>query len=250
MTWFLHMAICLGVVVLTTPGFAQDIQNNPNIVRWAEGTIEYHTIDAQRPRASESFRLTVHPDGSRTMRSFVNNWDTETQLNLIHRVADDFRPLESLMSYWTKGVFRGTGMITVRGSKLHATIDGPLGQVTHSIDVPENFSVVPHPLATDSWHTWYFDKAVGGEQQTVIYNPQVAPRTGVPLLGHLETGTMTFEGEERVTVPAGTFSTEHYTLGGVIHIWVMAPDNLLVRYAMPSRDLEYVLKTLEQGPTQ
>lgn len=225
-----------------------DAQSNPNIVRWATGTIEYRTIEAGRLRAREEFRLTVHPDGSRTMRSFVDNWDAGTQLNLIHRVAADFRPLESLMSYWTRGDFKGTGMITVRGSTLTATIDGPLGQVTHSIDVPEKFSVVPHPLATDSWHTWYFDKSAGGEQPTVIYNPQVSPQTGVPLLGHIENGVMTHEGKEDITVPAGTFTTEHYTLNGVIHIWVMAPDNLLVRYAMPSADLEYVLATLTQGP--
>jgi hypothetical protein len=166
---------------------------------------------------------------------------------MMHRVDADFRPLETSVTYWSKGAFTGTGLITVRGGTLNAVIDGPLGRVTHSIPVPDGFSIVPHPLATDSWHFWYFDKTKAGEQPSVIYNPQVAPRTGVPVLGNLETGTMTYEGEEEITVPAGTFTTDHFNLNGVIDVWMTGEDKLLVRYAMGVADLEYVLTDLSKG---
>ena len=226
---------------------AADEGKNPNIVRWAEGTILYRTIDAQRTRAVETYRLNVHPDGSRTVIGHTDNFDAEYVINMIHRVDRTFRPLESMVTYWSKGALSGTGLFTVRGDTLEGLVDGPLGRVTHSVKVPKGFSIVPHPLATDSWHFWYFDKMQGGEQQSVIYNPQVSPRTGVPVLGHLEYGTMTYEGEAEIAVPAGTFATDHFKLNGIIDVWMTGEDNLLVRYAMPSADLEYVLTELRRG---
>lgn len=238
-------------VVFSGPTFAAEPGQNPNITRWSEGTIVYRTIEAQRVRAHETWRLTAHPDGSRTIRSFVDNFDAETNLNMIHRVAADFRPLESLVTYWTRGEYRGAGMVTVNGSTLNASVSGPDGNATASIEVPEKFSIVPHPLATDSWHTWYFDKAKGGVQTTTMYNLQVtAPENGVPVLGKIQRGTMTYVGAEDVTVPAGTFATDHYRMGEGIHVWVGGPDNMMVRYAMPDRDLEYVLTSLKIGGQQ
>ncbi len=240
----------LGCALLWSAAFsaqAAEPGKNPNIVRWAEGEILYRTIEAQRPRANESWRLNVHPDGSRTMIGYTDNFDAENSITMVHRVAADFRPLESMVTYWSKGQFNGVGLFTVRGNTLSAAISGPLGTVFHKIDVPEGFSIVPHPLATDSWHFWYYDKAEGGAQTSTIYNPQVAPRTGVPVLGHLETNTMTFEGEEEVSVPAGTFETDHYRLGDDIHVWMTGPDKILVRYAFPSFDLEYILMSLKTG---
>lgn len=243
-------SICLLIMMMVFSGAASAAEEgeNPNIVRWAEGTIVYRTIDAQRVRAVEKYRLNVHPDGSRTVIGHTDNFDAENSINMIHRVDRNFRPLESIVAYWQGGTFNGTGLFTVRGNTLESVIDGPLGRVTHSVTVPDGLSLVPHPLATDSWHFWYYDKAKGGEQKAVIYNPQVSPRTGVPVLGHLESGVMSYEGTVDVTVPAGTFSTEHFKLNGIIHVWITGEDKLLVRYALPSADLEYVLTELSQGP--
>ncbi|NKB42897.1 MAG: hypothetical protein GKS03_01340 [Alphaproteobacteria bacterium] len=226
-------------------------KTNPNITRWSEGTIVYRTIEAQRVRANESWRLTTHPDGSRTMRSYVDNLDAETNLNMIHRVAANFRPLESLVTYWTRGEYRGAGMFTVNGSTLNATVSGPSGSAVETVEVPDKFSIVPHPLATDSWHTWYFDKTKGGIQKVTMYNLQVtAPNSGIPVLGKIQYSTMSFEGVEDVTVPAGTFTTDHYKIGKGINVWVSGPDNMMVRYAMPDRDLEYVLTSFTTGGHQ
>jgi hypothetical protein len=235
-------------VVFLGPTSSAEPGENPNITRWSEGTIVYRTIEAQRLRARETWRLTAHPDGSRTIRSFVDNFDAETNLNIIHRVSADFRPLESLVTYWTRGEYRGAGMFTVNGSTLNAYVSGPYGTATENVEVPEKFSIAPHPLATDSWHTWYFDKGTGGVQTTTIYNLQVtAPENGIPVLGKIHRGTMTYVGAESVTVPAGTFSTDHYRIGEGIHVWIEGADNMMVRYAMPDRDLEYVLTLLKTG---
>jgi hypothetical protein len=244
------VAFATCAVLFSGTAFAAELGQNPNATRWSEGTIVYRTIETQRVRAHESWRLTAHPDGSRTIRSFVDNFDAESQLNMIHRVAKDFRPLESLVTYWSKGNYRGSGMFSVDGPTLTATLSGPHGPLTETLDVPEKFSMVPHPLATDSWHTWYFDKAKGGAQTTTLYNVQIAAPSDTPALGRLENGTMTFEGVEEVTVPAGTFTTDHYTMNDSIHVWVSGPDNMMVRYAMPTRDLEYVLTSLKTGATK
>lgn len=236
-------SICLLIMMMVFSGAASAAEEgeNPNIVRWAEGTIVYRTIEAQRVRAVEKYRLNVHPDGSRTVIGHTDNFDAENSINMIHRVDRNFRPLESIMAYWQGGTFNGTGLFTVRGNTLESVIDGPLGRVTHSVTVPDGLSLVPHPLATDSWHFWYYDKAKGGEQKAVIYNPQVSPRTGVPVLGHLEPGAMSYEGTVDVTVPAGTFTVDRFNIDNAVDIYLTGPDRVLVRFLWTPADADYVL---------
>jgi hypothetical protein len=242
-----HFVIAACLTLGWVPAHSAEVNKNPNVVKWTTGSILYRTIETQRQRALEVWNLTVHPDGSRTMRSVVNNFDAENQLNMIHRVTADFRPLESLVSYWSKGSYVGSGMFTIDGQTLNATVSGPDGLVTNHVKVPEHFSIVPHPLATDSWHTWYYDKKVGGPQPMTLYNLQIAPKTGTPVLGRLQTNTMTFDGREEVEVPAGVFMTDHFKIGKDVSVWLSGPDNMLVRYASPKSDLEYVLMTVSSG---
>ena len=47
-----------------------------------------------------------------------------------------------------------------------------------------------------------------------------------------------------MTVPAGTFETEHYLLSN-IEMWVSGEHRLLVKQAITDEDKEYVLTHLE-----
>ena len=217
-------------------------QVNANIVRWSKGVYTYQTTKAQRQRGHEDWLLTVHPDGSRTMMAFVNNFDADVQFNMVHRVAPTFRPLETFLTHWVAGESRGSGHFVVKGDRLRATVTGQPVQV---IEVPLEFAVHPHPVSTDSWRGWEYRKEQGGVQVAKVYNIAVAPDAPSPLMGVLQDQTVEWRGSERITVPAGTFDTERYRLRGNSDIWIAGPDRIAIKYVFPDLDREYILTSYE-----
>ncbi len=220
---------------------------NANIVRWAEGAYLYRTISEGRKRGTEDWTLTVHPDGSRTMRMWNDLYARDSHLTATLRVAGDFRPLEAYVSYWTQGGFKGSGVFTVDGDALHALVNGPQGRIAETVDVPYGFSVVTHPLAGDGWHTWYYDEEKGGEQKGLVYNIDSTPDLARPPVGRLEEQTIAFIGEETVEVPAGLFDARRHAIGGIADVWTTGPDRILVKFVWEKFDLEYVLVRYEAG---
>jgi hypothetical protein len=77
-------------------------------------------------------------------------------------------------------------------------------------------------------------------------NTQGGPET--PLLGQIQPQSFVYKGEEEVTVPAGTFATQHVVMDGHSDIWFTGPDRMLVRYVWTAIDRDYVLKRLQTGP--
>ena len=235
-------ALSMGTTATTV---SADDAVNANIVRLIKGQYTYRTTKAQRVRGYEDWILTVHPDGSRTMTALVNNFDADVQFNMVHRVAATFRPLETFVTHWVGGESRGSGHFVVDGRRLRATVTG---QVSRTIEVPDRFSMHPHPVSTDSWRGWDYDKEQGGVQAARVYNVAVAPNAPKPLLGVLEDQTVEWLGSETITVPAGTFETQHYKLRGNSDMWIAGPDRIAIKYMFPALDREYVLTAYDSTP--
>lgn len=225
-----------------------DALQNANIVRWAKGEYEYRTLKGQTPRGSENFYLTVHRDGSRTMRAFTDIAARDVQANVVLRVADNFRPLDAYVSLFTKGGYKGAMTINVNGDTLSAVTTGPTGTLHQTTKVPPEFSLVVHPLALDSWHPWYVKPTTGVQQAGQQYFLNTDGDVAKALSGQVQPAEFEYLGEEQITVPAGTFNTTRVRMGGHSEIWVTGPDRLLVRYVWASIDRDYVLKTLATGP--
>jgi hypothetical protein len=246
--WLVGLATFIFGFVVNTQ--AQEEENrgpNTNIVRWAKGTYLYRGISDGRERGTEDWTLTVHPDGSRTMRMWNDLYARNGHLTATLRVAQDFRPIEAYVSYWTQGQFKGSGMFAVNGRTLEAITNGPQGRINETIEVPEGFSIVTHPLAGDGWHTWYYDRVQGGEQTGSIYNIDSMPDLTKPTIGKLEPQALEFIGEETIKVPAGTFDATHFLIGGVGDVWTMDPDSILVKFSWEQFGLEYVLASYSSG---
>ena len=246
--------LCLAVLLLmtfVTPASAQSQEPenkgpNKNIVRWAKGTYLYRGISDGRLRGTEDWTLTVHPDGSRTMRMWNDLYARNGHLTATLRVAEDFRPIEAHVSYWTQGQFKGSGLFTVTGDRLEAITNGPQGRIAETIDVPDGFSIVTHPLAGDGWHTWYYDRDKGGEQTGMVYNIDSTPDPTKPAIGKLEPQALEYIGEETIEVPAGTFEAARFKIG-IGDVWTTGPDNILVKFSWEQFDLEYLLDSYSTG---
>jgi|GEM_PF-384236 len=249
----LLILFCLSIASPAHAQFSADktgpeALRNANIVRWAKGEYEYRTLKTQTPRGAESFHLTVARDGSRTMRAVTDITARDVQANVIVRVAESFRPIEAYVSLFTKGGYKGSLTLHVDGDVLHALTMGPTGRIEQTTKVPAQFSFVTHPLALDSWHSWYIAPTKGVVQTGAEYFVNTDGDVAKALNGQMQPITFEYMGEEEVTVPAGTFKATHVRMAGHSDIWHTGPDRILVRYVWTAIDRDYVLKTLTTGP--
>jgi len=242
--------ICVAITTVTlgplwpSAGYAQARFFDPdNVVDWASGTYAYITADSKVQNGEETWFLTEHADGSRTLRA-TNSFDDRMKVfrNVVLRVDSSFRPVEAYANFWVDGQWRGSGLFSVSGNTLDAVINGPNGRLTQTLKVPDQFSFVPHPISTDSWPTWYYDKRAGGRQKVTLYIFDGRGAGPGGILGHLQAETIEYVGEEDVDTPAGTFHCDHFVMGdGDPHLFIFGPHRLIAKMTWALANVEYVL---------
>lgn len=221
-----------------------------NVQRWASGRYAYISTRTGEQNGDEDWLLTVHADGSRTLQS-TNSYNdhTKTWRNVVLRVAPDFRPVEAHLTFWVDGAWRGSGWFTVDGNELLGQVSGPGGRIERKLNVPEHFSLVPHPIATDSWPTWYYDYARGGLQKVTLYafDGQALGPTG--MFGKLNETEIEYRGQQTIEIPAGTFETEHFVFaGGDPQLYLVGEDRIIAKMTWQRAEVEYVLTAYASGP--
>jgi hypothetical protein len=237
---FAAIALC-SVAVADPPGTPENSGANQSVSRWAKGRFEYRTLKDKRLRGSESFHMTMHPDGTRSLSMWYDLFARNSQFTVVLRSDREFRPLEGYVSYWTNGAFKGSTVITVRGASLRAATRGPNGLLSHELTVPARFSLGTHPVSGDGWHTWPDSVTASGVQESTIYSMEASADLTKPALGRLNPLTFERIGNERITVPAGTFDTVHYRLQGFSDIWITLPDRIMIRMISERADRDYSL---------
>lgn len=233
----------LAFAIMPFSAFAENI----NITRWAKGEFEYRSLSTGEVSGTEAWHLTVHPDGTRTMQTRNRLDEAGYQRHVTYRVAENFRPLEVTSVYWVKGEWRGTGLFAINGDTLEAIVKTPDGMIRQTRSVPENFSMIPHPLSTNAWNTWYYDKAKGGAQPMTVYDMDAGAQAVSSMLGKVYTQDLEFIGTEKMTTPAGTFEVDHFRVEDVVDMYITGPDAILVRFKWIPADRDYVLTSLETG---
>ncbi len=219
---------------------------NTNIAHWASGKHVFRTIEDHRVRGEEHFRLSVHPDGTRTMMVWKDLFAGNSHLHIVMRVEPSFRPLEAYGSYWQRDGYKGSIRVIVDGDTLHAVGWGPNGIGGHTLSVPYNLTLVTHGEGLNAWSMW--GEFEPGEQKPLVaYNISPVRNASAPVLGSLVEGEVTFVGEETITTPAGTFETVHMA-SSFMDTWATKNDRILVLQQIKSRGLEYVLVELAAGP--
>ncbi len=222
---------------------AKNESANDSIVRAASGIHECKIVSKDEVCGYEEFKLTVQPDGSRTLRIFNNRIRAKAQHNVILRVDKNFRPIEAVSSPYRDEVFR-TGLFSIDGNNLNVLVHekGERKEETH--EIPNGFSLGTHPVVGDGWHFAYYDKEKGGEQLATVYWTSSQEDS---LLGKLREQRINYLGKETVTTPAGTFETDHFTLDDDAQMWITGEDNILVKFAWEPNDMSYTLIEYNEG---
>jgi pimeloyl-ACP methyl ester carboxylesterase len=214
---------------------------NPNIVRKIKGEYSYFRPDSGEIVGHEDWTMVEDAGGARTF-NILQRWDENSYVSMtIHRVDENLRPVETFQTRWDTDGWLSSGVYTVAENLVTTVSTGRRGRTTQSLEVPEGFSMVPHPLATDGLHFWYVAAEPGETVDGVVYNISVTHEPTGAALGEVQGVKLTFVGEEAVTTDAGTFDTRHYKMGEASDFWVLERDGILVRLTYGPDGVRYDL---------
>lgn len=231
------------LLLIAHPSFAQD---NPNIVRTAKGEYNYINQDNGEITGHEAWSLVVDGDGTRTF-NIMQQWDERDYVTqTIHRLDANLRPIETFQTRWDADGWLSSGVYTVVENTVTTMSTGRKGRTTQTLEVPDGFSMVPHPLATDGLHFWYVDTAPGEVLDGTVYNIRVTDETTGAALGAVHDVQLTYVGEETMTMDAGTFDTKHFKMGDNSDFWVLPRDGILVRLSYGPTGVRYDLTMYEE----
>lgn len=236
-----------STLVVLVFGGSTSWAKNPNATRELSGKIAYVSADKGAYRGEEDWRLTFHPDGSKTLRMTNPITDTGIWRDIVQRVDARMRPIDSYQSLWKDGKNRGSAFYWMEGSRVNVVANSPNGTLEQSIEVPEKFSIATRPQASFSWHLWYYDFEKKGPQTTNIF---VIDREGLgvgSILGEMNSLTADLIGEEALTTKAGRFDTWKFQMGSEYVLWVDKKDFLTVRLDVPKKNRTYELVELRES---
>lgn len=223
-------AVCtlVGAAAIAPICSAVASATNPNITRELVGKIKY-TVDATKEyRGEEDWRLTVHPNGSRTIRMTNPIAATKILRDVVLQVDKNYRPVNVFISHWEGGVQRGIGFYYVDGPRMNAVVSAPNGVLQQSVAVPERFSIGSRPQGPFAWHAAHYDFEKRGLQR---YTSYVMDRVGTSIgsiLGKVHSNDIELLGEPKLTVGAGTFDTWHFRITKELELWVDKKDYITV----------------------
>lgn len=243
------LPVAAGIALI---GGASAVASDPpgRVVRWVEGSYDYRRLSDGGMRGRETFRMSLHSDGTRVMRATTDIFSRGVQVSVIQRVAPSFRPLDAQVSMYLPGGFKGTGTFLVDANRLTAVVRGAKGVVTAEYEVPDAVSIGSHPLVLDGWHTWYARPEIGVVQAGTIFLVDGDPDVAKPMLGKIKATTIEYKGDANVDVPAGSFRAQHYRIDDQADVWIATEDRILVRSVWPRFGSEYVLQTLRRSDAE
>jgi len=256
MVYNTFLFVLLGVAVTFLQGVAaQEYQERrdpegarpaytgkPVVARLISGVHICTGLTNNEPCGQERWTVTVHSDGTRILRSFLDQSIGGTQINLVLRVEQDFRPIDAFASVYSRGKFLGSGFYAIEGDALNVSVNAPGGYFTDKVALPERYSLLLHPIAADGWHYGHYNKARGGAQMTSLCTLGAAGRSVHCAMYPIR---LEFLGNETITVPAGTFETEHYAFGQVTEVWIAGRDKIVIQHEYKVRGSRHRLTVLE-----
>jgi len=198
--------------------------------------------DGQGERGRETFNVTVHADGTRTVRAFCEMDDIRLLRDTTYSVDGAWRPLDAFVRLMSQDRFVGSAWFRFDDQGVECeSLTALDGRVTQRQDMgrrPRLF--VPHPLVCDGWQASAFDYTRGPGVQHLDACTDSSPRPdggSGPAIGLAEKD-LEYVGDEEIEVPAGRFRARHLRIlppkrdaanWAPLEIWVAGEDFQLLR---------------------
>jgi hypothetical protein len=227
-----------------TPAEENEVHAVP-VERTESGEYACSVIDTGSDCGDANWILSLQADGSRILRSYSYVTANGTQNSSVMRAGKNFRTEEGFMSLHRYGEFFRSTFLIIEGSKLFLTVNGPDGHYTKELDVPEDINLLMFPVNAYGWLTANYDHDKGGPQPINLC--AVATIDDMPACG-VTVRDVEFLGKETITVPAGTFETDHYKIGSSGDTWITGPDLMVVQHQHSRRNLRFELIEYQSSP--
>jgi hypothetical protein len=219
--------------------------------RSVRGRIRYTSkkpelMDQERGR--EWFAFTHHADGTTTLRAQCEIEEPHPQVlrDIVYSLDAQGRPMDCLVRLTVGGAFMGAGFLRFDwaqpggGFAAECESFGPsIGRLSQRVvrDHPlDGFGT--HPIVGDGYLTRCMDVARGPHRRTIhVLVPSPDHRGATPPMLADVSIDLDYEGDEEVTVAAGTFACRRFSfidtgaMGGKQHppyrMWVTADDDAI-----------------------
>jgi hypothetical protein len=214
------------------------------------GALRY--VVGTRENGRETFSVTVQPDGLRTLRAQCEMDDDRLLRDVTVTLDAAWRPVTAFVQLTIAGQFVGATWYRFSADAAEAEGytrgEGRFSQRFALAQPADAFGT--HPIHSDAWNLARLRLAGGREVATPRFSSS-AQSNGAsgPTLVRFPENYLAFAaaGRERVTVPAGRFDTEHFTMTvvpkrRVNHVWAFGEDCIPVR--MTAEDRVYELTAL------
>ncbi len=203
----------------------------------------------------EWFTVTKHTGGQRTFRAMCEMDDHDVLRDVTYSVGPNWQPLDCFVRLTIHDQFVGSAWFRFDefGAECEAftAAEGRMRQTMTQYGAPQSFGA--HPIICDMWHLSQFDKS-GPKRQTInamLSSPAPDGGTG-PMLARSEL-TIEYLGQEKITVPAGTFDADRFEFVlGEPHpaneeLWCLGEDIIPLKIAYPIYNSTYELCELEMS---
>ena len=209
--------------------------------------------DTVGERGREWFTVTKHPGGLRTIRAMCEIDDTEVLRDVIYTANSKWQPIDAFIRLTVAGKFMGSGWFRFSDQLAECeTFMADVGRVSQRLTLnqpPPFFGV--HPVACDCWCLGGFDHTSGAAVQVLrqgMMSSLLSNGASGPMLHSFDL-TIEYLGEQEVTVPAGTFQTNHYRFllddRPAEELWCFGEDLIFVKIRWEHLATTYVLTELE-----
>jgi len=204
-------------------------------------------------RGREWFAVTRHPSGSRTMQAMCEIDDKAVLRDVTYSVNESWQPLDAFVRLTVKDTFMGSGWFRFTENLAECEsfmADG--GRVSQKMEVSGRIPFFgAHPVAGDCWCLGGFERKSGERVQVLrggMMSSQLSNGASGPLLSRMNLA-IEYVGQEAVSVPAGTFQTEHFRFlledRPAEDLWVHGEDLLIVKIRWDLLATTYQLVSLE-----
>jgi hypothetical protein len=186
------------------------------------GKIRYTSDKPDRKgkeRGREEFTMTVHADGRRTLRAYVEIDDAPNVMrDVVLSMSDKWQPTDCFVRLSVGDEFKGSSWFRFdehgAQGEGYTAAEGRFSQ-TWPLDEPLG-SFGTHPIQGDAWLMSVAD--VSGAPNFKVYKNLLMcsldhrGATGPMLMAHPLGVPLAFVGRERITVEAGTFDALHFRI--------------------------------------
>ena len=218
--------------------------------RW-QGEIGYFDA-AGASTGRELFSLSLHADGSRTLRAQCEMDDDRLVRDVLLALEPDGRPGEAFVRIVEAGGSIGSGWYRFddQGADVEIRCAGAAVE-TRREALPAGFGFFgSHALVNDGWLSRLATRGTTTKLQQLATSSLQANGGGVPAF-HVTEADIEHVGDVFIEVAAGGFECAHYRVGygdyPALDMWVTGPELLLVRMSWEHLQGRYELLQLSGG---